>query len=64
MKLPLSFIVIYSQIATAPIILIPTPRTPMDSTPSASLPLSFSGGGGDMDVGDAPEPAGTRAPVD
>jgi hypothetical protein len=35
----------------------------MDSTPSASLPLSFSGGDGDMDEGDAPEAAGTR-PVD
>jgi hypothetical protein len=44
MKLPLSFIVIYNEIATAPIILIPAPR-------NTNRHNSFSRGGGDMDEG-------------
>jgi hypothetical protein len=65
MKPPLSFTIIYNQIATGSIILnssSPHPETPMDSTPSASLPRS--GGDGDMDEGGAPEAVGTRAHVD
>jgi hypothetical protein len=61
MKLPLSFTVKLPPPLSSS---SPHPRKPMDSTPSASLPLSFSGGGGDMDVGDALEAAGTKDPVD